>query len=203
MATLNKVYLEENIYYIENFITDEEIDEILGWDFQWTSKNRHDPHENVLTSSIPAKEANRFSELVKDKIALLLNNDEQKFRQRDMLTKYMPKDHPCDEKCGCKGNALGYHYENHPQCDYESRWITLGVVLYFNDDYEEGELVFEHKPISIKPKKGSLMVFPASEEYSHAVKEVYGRERIVYAAFVYGNQYWDILRRSGLVSRDI
>lgn len=199
LIDFEKHYLEENIFYIENFISDQEINKILSFDYDWKS-NRGDTHDNVLTSTlINNNQISYFIENVEKRIRSVVDNENQSLKSRLMMTKYIPKEKFCHPMCGCHGNALGFHYENHPECDYESRWITLGIVLYFNDDYEGGELVFEHKPIKIKPKKGALMVFPASEEYSHAVKEVHGSERIVYAAFVYGKQYWDILKRSGLM----
>lgn len=195
--TFQKTYLEPNIFYIENFVSDEEIEKILSFNYDW-KVNRGDTHQNVLISSInDKKEVDYFTNVIESRIRLVVDNENQSLKRRTMMTKYKPKEGYCHPKCGCAGNALGFHYENHPECDYESKWITLGIVLYFNDDYEGGELVFEHKPISIKPKKGMLMVFPASEEYSHAVKEVHEKERIVFAGFVYGKTYWDILNRSG------
>jgi predicted 2-oxoglutarate/Fe(II)-dependent dioxygenase YbiX len=201
---MEKTYLEENIFYIDNFISDEEAKTILDMDVKWESE-RDDYHKNILISRFKSLEdKNYFEKTVEGRIASVLDNETQKFRRRRMLTKYLPKPEKCEcpqcEKVG--GHALSWHYENHPECDYESRWITLGVVLYFNDDYEGGELVFQHKPVKIKPKKNTLMVFPATEEYSHAVEEVFGNERVVFAGFVYSKIYWDIIGRSGYIDPD-
>jgi hypothetical protein len=189
MENFNKIYLEENIFYIENFISDTDIEEVLANVGSWTLR-RQDHHEKISFSIFESEEAiNKFKKLVEDKVSIVTNNKDQKLRKISMLQKYSPTD--------SSPLALGYHYENHPECDYESRWITLGVVLYLNDGYTGGELIFEHKPIEFAPKKGTLIVFPASEEYSHAVKQVTGKDRIVYSAFVYAKQYWDILNRAG------
>jgi predicted 2-oxoglutarate/Fe(II)-dependent dioxygenase YbiX len=200
MQEFEKVYLEENIYCVENFMSDQEINEILSMNLEWTLI-RNDMHKNIFNSWVPSGvERERFNAKVEDKIRLVVDNKNQKLRSTSLLTKYVPNNEGClKDECRCQGYDLSWHYENHPECDYESKWITYGVVLYFNDDYEGGELVFQHKPIQIKPKKGSLMVFPASEEYSHAVKKVAGNERIVFSGFVYAKEYYDILNRSGLI----
>lgn len=201
---MEKTYLEENIFCVENFISDEECKKILSMDLEWVAE-RQDLHQNILISRFSnLNDRQYFDKVVEDRICSLLNDENQKFRKRRMLTKYLAQPTKC-ECPQCKengGHALSWHYENHPECDYESRWITLGVVLYFNDDYDGGELVFQNKPIKLKPKKNSLMVFPATEEYSHAVEEVLGKERIVFAGFVYAKQYWDILERSGYKDQD-
>lgn len=196
-----KIYFEENIYCIENLISDEVIDKVLAMNFEW-KLIRNDFHQNILNSRVsdePAREY--FNKNIEDKIRLIVDNKNQKLRSTALLTKYVPDDNKCLGKdCGCQGHDLSWHYENHPGCDYESKWIRWGIVLYFNDDYEGGELIFEHKPVEIKPKKGSLMVFPATEEYSHAVKKVSGKDRYVFSAFVYAKDYWELLNRSGLAN---
>lgn len=194
-----KVYLEENIYYIENFISDEETERVLSMNLEWKN-DRNDKHKNIFIGLVPNNDIEFFKNTIEKRIRSVVDNTTQKFRSTHMLTKYVPSYEECSANdCRCGGFDLSYHYENHPECDYESMWITLGIVLYFNDDYQGGELVFQHKPIEIKPKKGMLMVFPASEEYSHAVKKVSGNQRIVYAGFVYSRIYYDILNRSGLI----
>lgn len=190
MNIYEKTYIEENIFYINNFIAESEIDKLLTYGIEWELRGADDQHEKIYTSVFKSEESIKyFKENIEDKIRSVTDNENQKLRRTNMLTKYSPTafDHL----------ALGYHYENHPECDYESRWITLGVVLYLNDGYSGGELVFEHKPIEFMPKKGTLIVFPASEEYSHAVKQVSGKDRIAYSGFVYSKEYWDILKRAG------
>ena len=180
-------------------MSDEEIANVMSMDLEWTLI-RNDFHQNILNSKLSnGYDREYFNKNVEGKIRLVVDNENQKLRSIGLLTKYVPDQDKClGEDCGCEGNDLSWHYENHPGCDYESKWIRWGVVLYFNDDYEGGELVFQHKPIEIKPKKGSLMVFPATEEYSHAVKKVSGNDRYVFSAFVYARDYWELLNRSGL-----
>ena len=192
---MEKVFLEEKIFYIENFISETESNKILSMDLGWNLKLDAN-HENIFTSYFKNKEdIEYFMSNIVSKIKSITDNQNQKFREIPMITKYLPM----QEKCPCPRCAeigwkvLPWHYENHPKCDYGSQWITLGIVLYFNDDYDGGELIFKNKPISIKPKRNTLIVFPASEEYTHAVTEVYKNERIVFTGFVYSQEYWDYL----------
>jgi predicted 2-oxoglutarate/Fe(II)-dependent dioxygenase YbiX len=48
--------------------------------------------------------------------------------------------------------------------------IAFTTVTYLNDDYEGGEIEFTDLNISLKPKAGSTIMFPASVK--HQVKEV-------------------------------
>jgi hypothetical protein len=56
-------------------------------------------------------------------------------------------------------------------------------ILYLNDDYEGGELYFPEHDIQIKPKTGSLVIFPGGRENLHGIKEVTEGRRYTFAAF--------------------
>lgn len=79
-----------------------------------------------------------------------------------------------------EGVALTEHVDNHtdPSLDY-------ACVAYLNDDYQGGEVFFSRFGIDLKPKPGSLLVFPTTEEWSHGVYEVKaGPVRYVLPIFV-------------------
>lgn len=195
----NKIYLDPNIYCVENFISKEEAERILNAPIDYKTQ-RQDLYGNIQTGFFSQfEDKDFFNNTIENRIRLLVDNSDQRLRSTGLITKYIP-DIEKRENDPRADFDLYYHYENHPGCDYESRFITYGLVLYFNDDYEGGELVFEHKPIEVKPKALSIMVFPGSEEYSHAVKNVIGKERVVYSAFVYQREYWEILNRSEFVT---
>ena len=48
----------------------------------------------------------------------------------------------------------------------------MSAVLYLNDDYSGGELSFVKQKIKIKPKAGSVVVFPSTEKFTHYVNKV-------------------------------
>jgi hypothetical protein len=48
----------------------------------------------------------------------------------------------------------------------------LSSVLYYNDDYEGGEIYFPEQDLLIKPEPGMLICFPAKDEFPHQVREI-------------------------------
>lgn len=48
----------------------------------------------------------------------------------------------------------------------------LSSVLYYNDDYEGGEIYFAKQDLLIKPEPGMFICFPAKDEFPHQVKEI-------------------------------
>lgn len=51
--------------------------------------------------------------------------------------------------------------------------IRHAAILYINDDYKDGTLFFKNKEKSdLRPKPGTLLVFPGNEEYEHGVRFV-------------------------------
>lgn len=48
----------------------------------------------------------------------------------------------------------------------------LSMVLYLNDDYDGGEISFTRFRSTIKTKARTLLLFPSTDEYSHAAQPV-------------------------------
>ena len=46
-----------------------------------------------------------------------------------------------------------------------------GGILYLNDNFSGGETYFPNQDVEILPKRGKLVIFPASNTYKHGVKE--------------------------------
>ncbi len=70
--------------------------------------------------------------------------------------------------------GINKYYENMymgPHVDWNemNSDITYTIVVYLNDDYEEGELYFVDPNIDlkIKPEKGSIVMFPSVLPYLH------------------------------------
>lgn len=70
-----------------------------------------------------------------------------------------------------EGGSLDKHSDDSEQ--YGKQVITS--MIYLNDDYEGGEIVFEELGMSIKPKAGSSIIFPG--QYFHEVKKVVSGQR--------------------------
>jgi predicted 2-oxoglutarate/Fe(II)-dependent dioxygenase YbiX len=97
--------------------------------------------------------------------------------------------------------GVGGHY--HPHVDAEGIWSNpdgskewrknvdrdLSVLIYLNDDYEGGNLVFPELHISIKPKKGMLVAFPSTHHYLHGVEPVTKGERFAIVTWMTVNGF--------------
>lgn len=65
------------------------------------------------------------------------------------------------------GSEYHEHIDWHPENDRQ-----ISVVGWLNDDYEGGELYFKHFDLTVKPKAGSLVIFPSNFLYLHAALPV-------------------------------
>ncbi len=96
-----------------------------------------------------------------------------------------------DDEFGIKkynvGQGLGPHAD---QYDGNMR-LRFSLVLYLNDDYEGGELWFPNHNIEIKPKPGSLAIFPAYEPFLHASKDILSGVKYMCPAFWMNTGRWE------------
>lgn len=73
------------------------------------------------------------------------------------------------------------YYDSHIDGQYlENNTMTRGInrditaVVYLNDDYSGGEIHFDFFDLSIKPKAGDILLYPATWKYLHGVNKVIG-----------------------------
>jgi predicted 2-oxoglutarate/Fe(II)-dependent dioxygenase YbiX len=57
--------------------------------------------------------------------------------------------------------------------------FIASAIVYFNDDFDGGELIFPKMPYSYSPVAGSCILFPSDISHSHYVNHVISGERIV------------------------
>ncbi len=71
--------------------------------------------------------------------------------------------------------------------------IKYAAILYINDDYEAGTLFFKNKENSdLRPKPGSLLIFPGNEEFEHGVRHVgKGPIRYVIVGFIKIKKFYE------------
>jgi hypothetical protein len=58
--------------------------------------------------------------------------------------------------------------------------LKYTLVCYLNDDYEGGEIVFPNQNVTIKPKAGSMVMFPSGDPYTHEAKPVTSGKKYLY-----------------------
>lgn len=69
-----------------------------------------------------------------------------------------------------EGHFYGEHSDAHSHHVDKAR--VLSFVLYLNDDYEGGEVSFSRQGVVIKPKCGSLVIFPSTGTHPHEALKV-------------------------------
>lgn len=71
--------------------------------------------------------------------------------------------------------------------------IRYAAIIYINDDYKDGELFFVNKEDSnLRPKPGSLLIFPGNEEFQHGVRHVgEGPIRYVLVGFIKVKNFYE------------
>ncbi len=77
---------------------------------------------------------------------------------------------------------VGHFYSEH--VDYvlstdATPYRTLSVLVYLNDNYKGGEIVFRRQGITIKPEAGSVVVFPSTCTHPHEALKVTEGEKYV------------------------
>lgn len=65
--------------------------------------------------------------------------------------------------------------------------LVNGVVYYYNDNYEGGEIEYPDFNISIKPKPGMLVTHPA--ETMHVVQRFYGADRFFTTNYIIQEEF--------------
>jgi len=65
------------------------------------------------------------------------------------------------------GEHFGSHYDSHPAIKR-----CISGLIYLNDDYIGGELEFVYFNVKIKPKSGTVILFPPNYPYRHIAHPV-------------------------------
>jgi hypothetical protein len=63
-----------------------------------------------------------------------------------------------------EGSDLKVHVDNHVDPH-----VAYACVIYLNDDYNYGEVIFPEQGLELKPKPGSMLFFSSGESHPHGV----------------------------------
>ena len=78
------------------------------------------------------------------------------------------------------GAHMGPHVDYRGEPNLEP---LMSAVVYLNDDYEGGEIMFPEQGVTIKPEAGSIVVFPSVEPFYHEPMPVTSGTKYVSPAF--------------------
>lgn len=172
---MNKVYLDKDIFYIEDFIDKNDVQDILSFcqseeDWSGWSHSIHFTKKISLDKKVQ-KILNKYT----DKFLSLINDSETIYVP-DQVLKYKKTDHKW---------ALYPHSDKENYSSDNNDIPIYGYVLYINDDYDGGEIVYTDKNIILKPSPGTILVHETSEACTHGVRKIVSGDRFVMIGFIY------------------
>ena len=147
------------IFEINNFLTDKECDDLIEY-----TKTQKMLKSKVLSVSGDVISDNRESEQLwiedsKHYVVKKIGELSAKITQK-------PYDH-MEYLQFLKYNKGGYFKEHYdPEVNYKSdtNYRIYTLIIYLNDDFEGGETYFKNLNVSIKPKKGKVVIFKSLDE---------------------------------------
>jgi hypothetical protein len=166
-----KIYLDKNIWYIKNFIDNSLIDLLMQECLVEKNWDNEEGKGHWYNNIFPVFDKNlQILFDINKKISEIIDDKNTEMRSSLSILRYKKTDN---------------EYSMQPHHDKTETNTKLGIVLYLNDDFEGGEIVYINQNIFIKPEKGMLVCHSALPEYMHGVKAVTKGIRYVITAFAY------------------
>lgn len=179
--------MEHHVHIIEDFLTPEECKYFYDIVLEYAED---DPRDNFLSVGMINKEmlANDYYPHQKDPEKKLLNIV-NKVKEYYESTYEMHGKFGFDRAFGHvmqDGAHLVPHRDSEPNEEgiYDGKRRSHVCSILLTDDYEGGDLVFPEKEITLKPKPGSLVLFPGYY-VTHSVTEVTRGPRVNFIFFFY------------------
>jgi len=185
-AGYNTEVFHEQVLFIKDFLQPEELETILEiikntpneeWSIEYTKNLARFCMEKFGRQDVDNLVAEGKFEITKDWEDKNLNitHEEISAILQRRLGKLLELADPSLQLAGFgtlqrmqSGVELKSHTDQHTDPS-----IRYAAILYINDDYKDGTLFFENKENSdLRPKPGTLLIFPGNEEYEHGVRFV-------------------------------
>lgn len=167
------------IYYVEKFLTDEELDFF----------------DQRAASFVPPEKAGDESGYasVSERIHDIYTSHEPPKILRDInarLDKLSREIYDIPPNCVLQG--IHNFHMLYPPLKMQHHWdgttpgVHFGIVVYVSDpeSYDGGKIDYSNQKISIKPARGSAVFHPATEEYLHGVEQVTRGVRVALSTFI-------------------
>lgn len=153
-----------DVVILENFLLDEEIKKLnsqIDTTVEWKNK---DSESNVKVVKVEDRE-----------LSWKISNRVKKIFKSEHSMQIVNMIHKTDESS---------YWEEHSDNsgDEETKLIIYGVIIYINDNYEGGELIYPDLNFKVKPKSGMLVYHPGN--YRHYVSKVKKGQRYSLTTFI-------------------
>ncbi len=157
-----------NIHIVENFLSDDECSVLY-----------EDATKDIYNKEITGQWSGRLSETSKlsDKSKSILKSAHLKIL--DIAKNFYNVDLDFlseDEGQSIVRWPIGSSMEEHID-DFATFHNHISSLIYINDNYEGGEIRFVEYDFTIKPKGGTLILFPGNKYYAHEVLKIKSGER--------------------------
>lgn len=185
MFSNNYVILSDNIYLYKNFLSIEEYTKMHEYcislpEEQWKFQTKHDWFKDKV--SYPTNKLlflyDRLTDLVSPDYTLLPSLNLRRLRTGEEM--YLHSDNLTDT------NKSNYKKEDHT--------IEYGIVVYFNNNYEGGEIYYPQKELTYRPNAGDLVIHGAQKDCEHKVNQVISGTRYSYSNFIFPTNSPGILK---------
>lgn len=198
LLSIGAIFLEENIFYIPNFLTDDILKQI-----------QKEIIEEKYWFFIEEENGREFTDMfiIKDKDTnIKMQEIYTKFSQWPSFGKnyenvkdFQMQDVKWVKKRGDSGiPMMGPHWDGDPGPKYMDpkmmgtmripNRVKWASVIYLNDDFEGGELNYLHLGITFKPIAGALICHKGDDpKYRHSVNHIVGERYNLIFNFMYGD----------------
>ena len=88
--------------------------------------------------------------------------------------------------CYNPNEEKSHHFNRHADnWNFDSSTRVVSVIIYMNDVQEGGSTVFPNYKISIKPKKGSVLLFPSYFAYMHYGEAPISNQKYIIVSWIH------------------
>jgi hypothetical protein len=197
VLSLGAIFLEENIFYIPNFLNENLVAKLLKetkeqTDWVYYERGRKFPDMIAVQDEETVKEMEEIYKKFSEWPSFGKNYENVKnFEMHDV--KWIRK-----RGDGCIGMGMDAHWDGDPSEKYMDpkedgtmkipNRVKWGSVIYLNDDFEGGEINYIDFGISFKPKPGALICHKGDDpKYRHSVTNMTGIRYNLIFNFMYGD----------------
>ncbi len=185
---MNKVYLTDDIFYIEDFLSEDSYSSFIQMcnenDKNFIYPESFFPQRGRLNMSnnLPENQESAWQELT-NKLRLLFNNDQHGLLDVKSIIKFDKHREGLDPAF-----SFGEHYDDYGNRtennldDFSDPVIFFGCVYYINDSYDGGFVMYPKSNVYLKPKANTLVCHSGYEP--HMVTQVFKNDKYNVPCFI-------------------
>ena len=182
---MNKIYLDKNIYCIENVLSKKDLKTVQDF-----SKDEQGWRGHKIAEAIElGTSSNSLKSMSPEIYGIFMNMFVKIIKPAEPLLNISPVAELQRFIAGEKDfSVLDKEWSMTPHQDNNSSYsmtanIEKGLIFYINDDFEGGEIEYVNKNIIHRPVANSIIVHPANQEYTHGVRLVTSGHRCIMTNF--------------------